>query len=73
MYDGHVFGFGGVIMWLFWILLIVVIVWIVKAAMGSGENRIGKGKSALKLLQERYARGEIDREEYQQKREDLSN
>ena len=71
MYDGHMFGFGGGFMWIFWILLIVAIVWAVKAAEGSGNNPSEKRKSALDILKERYARGEIDQQEFEQKRKDL--
>ncbi len=70
MYDGH--WFGGGFMWLFWILLIVVVVWAVKAATGGGNNYSEKERSALDILKERYAKGEIDQEEFEQKRKDLS-
>ena len=70
MYGGH--WFGGGFMWLFWILLIVVVVWAVKVAMGGGNNSSEKQRSALDILKERYAKGEIDQEEFEQKRRDLS-
>lgn len=72
MWEGHGF-FGGGLMWLFWIVLIVVLVWGISAAVGGGGNS-GSGtssKSALEILKERYARGEIDREEFEQKKRDL--
>ena len=71
MGNGFGMGFGGGFMWLFWILLIVVIVWAVKAVTGSRNNPSERRKSALDILRERYARGEIDKEEFEQKRKDL--
>lgn len=64
--------FGGGFMWIFWLLVIVVIVAAVKAMMGSNTQRDASEKdSALSILEKRYARGEIDREEYQEKRREL--
>ena len=54
-------------------MLIAVIVWAVKAVVGSGISPTDKGKSALDILQERYARGEINQEEFEQKRKDLAS
>ena len=74
MGGGYGFGFGipGIGMWIIWILLIVAIVWAVKLLFDRNAPR-GGGKSALEILQERYARGEIDRDEYESKRRDLLN
>ncbi|MEN8179112.1 MAG: SHOCT domain-containing protein [Pseudomonadota bacterium] len=71
MGDGFGMGLGGGFMWLFWIPLILVIVWAVKAVVGIGNSPTDKGKSALDILKERYAKGEIDQEEFEQKRKDL--
>lgn len=74
---GHMgdYGWGcgmGIGMLLFWGLLIAGIVMLVKCSMGSGACRKREmGKSALDLLKERYARGEIEREEFEQKKRDL--
>lgn len=68
MFDGHGFGFGGGFMWLFWILLIVLIVWVVKAVSSTDRSRGGSDKSPLEILRDRFARGEIDEEEFERKR-----
>lgn len=71
MYWGNGYGFmggGWLFMGLFWLVVIVGIVALVRAVGGSRRE---PRKTALDILQERYARGEISREEYQQKRADL--
>ena len=68
MFDGHGFGFGGGFMWLFWILLIVVVVWALKATAFSDRNDRVVDKPPLEILQGRFARGEIDEEEFERKR-----
>jgi len=75
MYNGHGYGawFGGSFMWIFWILLILVVVWIVKAALSpSGGDRPTdikqQEKTPMELLEERFVRGEIDEEEFEHKR-----
>ena len=63
-------------MWIIWILLIVLVIWGVKAAVGGGNSGGNSGggsgpPSALEILKQRYARGEIDQDEYERKRQDL--
>ncbi|MCG8053743.1 MAG: SHOCT domain-containing protein [Candidatus Thiodiazotropha endolucinida] len=72
MHDGFGFGFDGSFMWLFWIGLIILIVWAVKATAGGKSTPSERHKSAIEILKERYANGEIDREEFEQKRKDLT-
>lgn len=72
MGDSIGMGFGGPFMWLFWIFLVIVIVWAVKAASGSNKGPTEKLKPALDILNERYAKGEIDQQEFEQMRKDLA-
>jgi len=64
--------FGMVSMLLFWALLIAAVVVLAKHVWGSDRSTEGRQeKTALDILKERYARGEIEREEFQQKKLDL--
>ncbi len=59
---------------LWWALLIVGIVAIVRwllAGRREGDG-MGDGSRALAILKERYARGEIDKAEFDAKRRDLA-
>jgi len=65
-------GLGWIFMILIWVLVIVGIVALVRwFATGSGDRREAQRKTPLEILRERYARGETEREEYEQKRRDL--
>lgn len=66
-------GVGWVIMGLFWVLTVLGIVALVRwMGSQSSANKEARSRTALEILQERYARGEIQREEYEQKKRDLS-
>ena len=74
--------FGMVIMMIFWAAVIVGIVWLVVwlvrqphgGAGGAGTPAGGgaPGESALDILKKRYARGEIDKAEFKEKKKDLT-
>ena len=65
-------GFGWISMFLVWGLVILGIVALIKWLMPqSPGDKSSRGKTALEILQERYARGEIERDEYEQKKQDL--
>jgi putative membrane protein len=58
-------------MLLFWALIIVALVALGKWIFDrSGDAP--RGRSALDILKERYARGEIGKEEFEQKQRDLN-
>ena len=60
-------GGGWLLMVLFWGLVLVGLVWLIRSL--SSQSR---GKTALEILQERYARGDIQKEEYEQRKRDIS-
>lgn len=70
--DGGFWPFGMVI----WVAILVAIValigWVVRAFFSSPNDRFSRSISALDVLEKRYARGEIGRDEYLQKKTDIS-
>ena len=52
-------------------MLVVFIVWIVREVGGKNSSP-RSNSSALEILKERYAKGEIDKEEFESKKKDLS-
>lgn len=67
------FGFGHWIFGvLFWLVIIVVLIAVVRGLSGAGGGDRVRDKSAREILEERYARGEIDQEEFERKKKDLS-
>lgn len=70
------FGWGWfmpVFMILFWGLIIWAVVALVRglARQDGSESAGGRRDSAMEILKERYARGEIKKEEYEEKKHDL--
>ncbi|MFI5323345.1 MAG: SHOCT domain-containing protein [Thermodesulfobacteriota bacterium] len=70
---------GGMGIWmlfnmLFWIpaiiVIVLLIVWAIRKTGGNGP-KTGED-NALDVLKKRYARGEINKEEYEEKKRDIS-
>jgi putative membrane protein len=73
MWDGgwHGMFFGPLFMVLFFVALVVVVVVVVRWLGGLPAHQphhTPGGKTALDILKERYARGEIDKEEFEERR-----
>jgi putative membrane protein len=74
---GHGWGLGGGGMgfgFVFWLVIvaaiIALVVWFSRSRpLGIGERR----STGLEVLEQRYARGEISREEYLQKKRDIAS
>lgn len=68
-------GFGALHMLLFWGVLIFGIVLLVRWLSRSPTTTFDRPyvKTALDILKERYARGEIGKEEFEQKKRDLTD
>jgi len=65
-------GFGGIGLgmigfWVVGILILLLVIWF--ATRSFNQNTIdNRNKSALDILKERYARGEIDKQEFEEKK-----
>jgi len=56
---------------LFWILVVLGAIVLVKWLLEREKRTSGSGENPLEILKRRYAKGEIDREEFEQKKRDL--
>lgn len=65
-------GFGMGWWWLIGILLVGLVVWLaLRSASNANNPPQSHSKSPLDILKERYARGEIDKAEFDEKKKDL--
>jgi len=61
----------GFILWLAILAAIVAaVVWFMRSQQG-GTGLLERRSDSLQILEERYARGELDRDEYLQKKRDI--
>lgn len=71
MWEGHTM-FGG-FMWIVWILVIIGLVFLIKWLVEQGKlTETKSSETPLEILKKRYARGEIDKQEFEQKKKDLT-
>jgi putative membrane protein len=78
MWHGNMMGWGGSgffglghLLW--WALLIAGVIVLVRWLMRGGSRSGGDGEDrALSILKERYARGEIDKAEFDRRKRDIT-
>jgi putative membrane protein len=63
--------FGPFMMIIVIALAVLIVVWMVRA-IAPGRSPDARRSSVLDILNERYARGEIDRKEYEERKQVLS-
>ena len=78
MMNGYGFGYGGygVAHMIIWVVVLIAIiagvVWLVRSIAAPGMHHMPpKRSTGLDVLEERYARGDINRDEYLEKKKDI--
>jgi len=71
------FGLGWIFMIIFWIAIIFAVLALLRGASGRGcWHSLGehkdKGNRALDILKERYAKGEVNKEDFEKIKKDLA-
>jgi putative membrane protein len=67
---GHHGLFAPILMVLFWILVVLCIIWLVRSRAHSRKDR--PEDSAIDIVKKRYAKGEIAKEEFEKIKDDLT-
>lgn len=70
MMYGYSFGWAGVLIMLFWVFVVAGFIWVVLSA--TRAQAAPRDDGALRILEERLARGEIDAEEFRTRRDAIA-
>jgi putative membrane protein len=62
---GHMFGYG--VGMLVWLVILALAIWFLVRLI-SGKDKVGEKVLPQDILAERYARGEIDEDEYKKRK-----
>ncbi len=68
----HSFGFGGMA-WSMWLIFIVIPALLIIGAYGVFKHGRNPDDDALAILKRRYAKGEINRDEFERLKRDIQN
>ena len=81
MGPGMMWGWGHPVGWLwmvmmgvFWVALIIAVIFLIRwllLSKGDRDSEVLREESPLEILNKRYAKGEIDKQEFVEKKKDL--
>jgi len=58
--------------WILGLLILIIAIWLIIKMINQNSQPQGGQKTPLDILKERYARGEIDKNEYEERSSDLT-
>lgn len=70
-WGSHSFGSGGILMWLIPIVLIGILVYFIFQRHDTPKSN-NSAETPMDIIEKRYARGEITKEEFERMKEELS-
>jgi len=72
---GHMmgYGYGGGLMWLIILVLVGIGVYFLLRVLKSKGSDVSNIETPSDILKQRYAKGEIDKEEFERKKKDLES
>ena len=65
------YGWGMGFSWLFALIFFVVVIWLLFRSRSQMPDQRNQGKTAIDILKERYVKGEINKEEFEEKKKDI--
>jgi putative membrane protein len=68
-FGGHGWGMGWG--WIIGLSILIAFIWIVVKTINRNNRPAPPEKSAVDILKDRYAKGEIDKEEFDRRKKDL--
>ncbi len=63
-------GFGWIFMVIFWVLVIIGVIYLIRLIIPGAKGGT-REETALDILKKRYAKGEISKEEFEEKKKGL--
>jgi putative membrane protein len=68
-FQGH--GWGMSWGWIIGLIILIAAIWLIIKSIQQNKASADTHRSALDILKERYAKGEIDKNEFEEKKKDL--